>query len=207
MTREAAVKTYLEGLDDPSKVLSDVELVRKSQSGDRDAFSELVRRHQHLVYNVAYRFMRDATQAEDQAQESFIKAYRLLKGFRGDCSFSTWMYRVTATTCLTELNKRKKRAEVELIDESFSHTSDTEHQPTVKDRKEHIRRCVRLLPDRYATVVTLYYLKGISYLEIAEPLGVPEGTLKTWMFRARKMLRKIVEKELSKDDIQFHSPS
>lgn len=200
MTREAVVTTSAQVFDNGSEAITDLELVRRSQSGNRDAFSELVRRHQHLVYNVAYRFMRDATLAEDMAQESFVKAYRLLKGFRGDCSFTTWMYRVTSTTCLTELNKRKKRGEVELTADNGSQLCSMEHRPAERDLKEQIRRCVNRLSDRYATIVTLYYLKGISYDEIAEVMSVPLGTLKTWMFRARKQLRGIVEKELTDND-------
>lgn len=196
MTREAVVKEFSGSMPDICEPISDVELVRRSQSGSREAFSELVRRHQHLVYNVAYRFMRDATLAEDMAQESFVKAYRLLKGFRGDCSFTTWLYRVTSTTCLTEISKRKRRKEVELTPESGGVICSTEHKPADRDLKEQIRRCVTRLSDRYATIVTLYYLKGISYDEIAQIMDVPLGTLKTWMFRARKQLRYIIEKEL-----------
>ena len=197
MTREAVIRASAGAIADTTESLNDLELVRRSQSGNREAFSELVRRHQHLVYNVAYRFMRDATAAEDMSQEAFVKAYRLLKGFRGDCSFTTWMYRVTSTTCLTEISRRKRRGEVELTPESGSLQADTaEHAPAERDLKEQIRRCVTHLSDRYATIVTMYYLKGISYDEIAEVMDVPLGTLKTWMFRARKQLRTIVEKEL-----------
>lgn len=197
MTREAVIKAAGVVFGNTSEALSDLELVRRSQSGNREAFSELVNRHQHLVYNVAYRFMRDATLAEDMAQESFVKAYRLIKGFRAECSFTTWMYRVTATTCLTEINRRKRRGEVELTPEnSVQKTEAFEHAPSERDLKEQIRRCVTRLSDRYATIVTLYYLKGISYDEIADVMNVPLGTLKTWMFRARKQLRMIVEKDL-----------
>jgi len=174
--------------------VADLDLVRRSQSGDTEAFSELVRRHQHIIYNVAYRFMRDTALAEDMAQEAFLKAYRLLKGFRGDCSFSTWMYRVTCSVCLTELNRRKRRGEVELQPRHAGlaavHPSDSTDMP------EHIRRCVGRLSDRYSTIITLYYLRGISYEEICQVMEIPMGTLKTWMFRARKQLRKIVEKEV-----------
>ena len=176
--------------------VEDVALVRRSQSGDRDAFSELVRRHQHLVYNVSYRFMRDAGQAEDMAQEAFLKAYRLLHGFRGDCSFTTWMYRVTSSVCLTELSRRKRRGEVEMPHETGDNLATTEIAPEETDLKEQIRRCVTYLSDRYATIITLYYLNGSSYDEIAQVMDVPLGTLKTWMFRARKQLRRIVEKEV-----------
>lgn len=172
--------------------ITDLELVNRAKSGHSEAFSELVLRHQHIIFNVAYRFMRDAALAEDMAQEAFLKAYRLLNGFRGDCSFSTWMYRVTCSVCLTELNRRKRRGEVELSPANTASVSPEE----VTDLPEHIRRCVAKLPDRYAAIITLYYLQGVCYEDIAQALEIPMGTLKTWMFRARKQLKAIVEKEL-----------
>ena len=173
---------------------NDLELVEMTKLGHTEAFSELVRRHQQMTYNLAYRFMRDPALAEDMAQEAFLKAFRLLSGFRGDSSFSTWLYRVTCSVCLTELGRRKRRGEVEL---KPAHYNTAAHHPSDgRDLPEHIRRCVTKLSDRYAEIVTLYYLKGISYDEIAEALDIPMGTLKTWMFRARKQLRRIVEKEL-----------
>ncbi len=196
MTREAAITAPTTLLNVQPQESSDITLVRRSQSGDREAFSELVRRHQHLVYNVAYRFMRDAALAEDMAQEAFLKAFRLLKGFRGDCSFTTWMYRVTSSVCLTELNRRNRRGEVELHPEARDKLCTTEPKPVDRDMKEQVRRCVTRLSDRYATIITLYYLNGISYDEIAQAMEIPLGTLKTWMFRARKQLRQIVEEEL-----------
>lgn len=174
--------------------ISDLELVNQTKQGNTEAFSELVRRHQHIIYNVAYRFMRDVALAEDMAQEAFLKAFRLIHGFRGDCSFSTWMYRVTCSVCLTELNRRKRRGEVELTP---AHAAAVAVQPEGDfDIPEHVRRSVAKLSDRYATIITLYYLKGVSYDEIAETMSIPMGTLKTWMFRARKQLRKIVEKDV-----------
>lgn len=175
----------------------DLELVERTKAGDTEAFSELVRRHQHIVFNISYRYMRDVALAEDMAQEAFLKAFRLLKGFRGDCSFSTWMYRVTTSVCLTELNRRKRRGEVELLPR---HAGEMAVQPSYNmDLPEQIRACVGKLSDRYATIVTLYYLRGVSYDEIAQAMNIPMGTLKTWMFRARKQLRKVVEKEMFPD--------
>lgn len=175
----------------------DLALVRRTQQGDTEAFSELVRRHQQVTFNLAYRFMRDGTQAEDMAQEAFLKAYRLLHGFRGDSSFSTWLYRVTCSVCLTELSRRKRRGEVELQPVHYKNVAI--HPSYTLDIPDQIRRCVTLLSDRYAEIVTLYYLKGVSYDEIAESMDIPLGTLKTWMFRARKQLRKIVETEIFSD--------
>lgn len=179
------------------KDATDLELVKQSKRGDTEAFSELVRRHQHAVYNLAYRFMRDVSLAEDMAQEAFLKGFRLLKGFRGDCSFSTWMYRVTSSVCLTELHRRKRRAEVPL---QPAHGGAAENVAIEQnDEAEIIRRCVTYLPERYATIVTMYYLYQLPYEEIAAAMRIPLGTLKTWMHRARKELRAIVEEELAQD--------
>ncbi len=180
-----------------SQETSELELVRRSQKGDTEAFAELVRKYQQIVFNISYRFMRDTSVAEDMAQETFVKAFKHIKGFRGDCAFSTWLYRVTCSVCLTELNKRKKRAEVEL--QPNTPVGSVETKVSEQELAEKIRKCVTYLPDRYATVLTLYYLNGVAYEEIAEILDIPVGTLKTWMFRARKQLRKIVEKEIFPD--------
>ena len=172
---------------------TDLELVVRAKEADTEAFSELVNRHQQMVYNLAYRFMRDPVLAEDVAQEAFIKAYRLLGGFRGDCTFSTWLYRVTASVCLNEIERRKRRAEVELL--------PSHEMPEVPERLERLdvpemmRHCVDKLPGRYQKIVTLYYLKEISYDDIARIMKIPSGTLKTWMYRARAQLRKILERE------------
>lgn len=177
---------------------TDAELVKQAKKGDSDAFAELVRRHEQMVFNLSFRFARDGSLAEDMAQEAFLKAFRLLKGFRGDCSFSTWMYRVTTSVCLTELNRRKKRGEVQL---QAHHAGSFENSRIeAGDIAEIVRRCVTHLPERYATIVTLYYLEEMPYEEIAAIVEIPMGTLKTWMFRARKELRKIVEKELASSE-------
>jgi len=174
--------------------LTDKELVKIARKGNAEAFSELVRRHQHRVYNLSLRYMRDANRAEDMAQEAFLKGFRLLKGFRGECSFSTWMYKVTGSVCLTEIEKRKKRGEVELKPAHESSYISTKAQDN--DEAELVRRCVTRLPEKYAAIVTLYYLDEMPYDEIAKIMEIPIGTLKTWMFHARKELRVIVQQEL-----------
>lgn len=177
---------------------SDLDLVTRAQKGDTEAFSILVGRHQHMVFNLSYRFMRDSALAEDMAQESFLKAFRLLKGFRGDCTFSTWMYRVTASVCLTEISRRKKRQEVELLPLHEGRAATVSHDAL--DMPEMLRKCVNKLPSRYAKIITMYYLKETSYDEIAQEMDVPMGTLKTWMHRARNQLRKIATKEFHWDE-------
>lgn len=176
--------------------LSDLALVASAKKADADAFSQLVLRHQHFVYNLAYRFMRDPAVAEDMAQEAFLKAFRLLNGFRCDCAFSTWLYRVTISVCLSELERRKKRNEVEFQEHHASTHASLPHAMDF-DEPELIRACVAKLPPHYATVITLYYLDELPYEEIVQILRISKGTLKTWMHRARNELRGIVEKELN----------
>ena len=173
---------------------ADEVLVRRAKRGDANAFSELVQRHQHTVYSLALRYMRDPALAEDMAQEAFLKGFRLLRGFRGDCRFSTWMYRVTCSVCLTEIARRARRGEVAL--EPNAPEEGIAPDPAAKDSAEIVRRCVTKLPERYATIITMYYLDQAPYEEIAAAMDIPVGTLKTWLFRARKELRTLVEQEL-----------
>lgn len=193
--KECAVTGRMDNPDQDTP--DDLELVCRSRAGDTEAFSVLVRRHERMTYNLALRFMRDPVLAEDMAQEAFLKAFRLLKGFRGDAAFSTWLYRVTASVCLNEIKRRGKRRE-ESLD-----TAPVQAVPAPasedSDRAELVRRCVAMLPDRYATIMTLYYLEGVAYEDIAAVMEIPLGTLKTWMFRARKELKDLVEKEIGRD--------
>lgn len=177
---------------------SDDALVQRTQSGDAEAFSELVRRHEHSVYNVALRFMRNPSLAEDMAQEAFLKAYQKIGRFRGDARFSTWLYRIACNVCLTELQKRKRRSEL-TTQAAPSAPGMPAMQAAQADEAEIIRQCVTQLPRRYAEVITLYYLNECSYSQVAEIMNVPEGTLKTWMHRARKLLREIVENRLQEN--------
>ncbi len=194
-----ATRTWPNRLETGLNDESDRELVKRAKGGGTEAFSVLVQRHQHVVYNLAYRYMRDANLAEDMAQEAFLKGFRLLKGFRGDCSFSTWMYRVTSSVCLTEIARRKKRGEVQF--DVHHGGAGVTGNIEARDTAEIIRRCVTQLPERYATIITMYYLKETPYDEIAAAMEIPIGTLKTWMFRARKELRVIVERELATNGI------
>ncbi len=180
-------------MPDAHEEVTDEALVSRVKRGRTEAFSELVQRHQHTVYSLCLRYMKDPALAEDMAQESFIKGFRLLHGFRGDCRFSTWMYRVTSSVCLTELSRRGKRGEVPL-DDAPQPSRDAEAGES--ELAEIVRHCVTRLPERYATIVTMYYLQQLPYEEIAAAMKIPVGTLKTWMFRARKELRALVDAQL-----------
>ena len=175
---------------------TDETLVARAKGGDMAAFGQLARRHERLVYNLALRYMGDPATADDMAQEAFLKAFRLLGGFRGDAAFSTWLYRVTSSVCLTELRRRARRRESPLDMVALGRQPADTTAPEELDLRRAVRRCIGRLPRKYATVIGLYYLQQCSYEEIAESLGIPLGTLKTWMHRARLQLRALLEKEL-----------
>lgn len=110
---------------------------------------------------------------------------------------------MTSSVCLTELNRRKRRGEVELEPAHMAAAGEDGEPADDAEQAELIRRCVQQLPERYATVITLYYLEEIPYEQIAEVMEIPMGTLKTWMHRARNALRTIVEKELGENGLQL----
>lgn len=196
MAAGTAIAGYWPGMDSlHATEQSDETLVKRTRAGDADAFSELARRHEQTVYNLSLRFMRNASLAEDMAQEAFLKAYQKIHKFRGESRFSTWLYRIVCNVCLSELQKRKRRGELSRTFEAGPAVSPGTTLAQ-SDEAELIRRCVVQLPKRYAEVITLYYLEECSYDEVAEIMAVPEGTLKTWMHRARRQLRDIVGREL-----------
>ena len=190
-----ATKTLLTGVEIPA-LQSDLELVALAQKQDSDAFGVLVERHQRFVYNVALRIMKEPSLAEDMAQEAFLKAYRLLGSFRGDSAFSTWLYRVTANVCLSEIARRNRGQEVPFAPEHDREIASHAEHAENNDLAETLARCVTRLSPRYKHIITLYYFKEKAYDEIAQALKVPIGTLKTWMYRARTELKRIVEEEL-----------
>jgi RNA polymerase sigma-70 factor (ECF subfamily) len=192
----SAIAGYWPGMESISaKEQSDKTLIERTKAGDIEAFSELARRHEQTVYNLALRFMRDPSLAEDMAQEALVKAYQKLHKFRGDARFSTWLYRIVCNVCLSELQKRKRRGELSAVNEPES-SQAPDITAAQADEAALVRRSVAQLPKRYAQAITLYYLQDLSYEEVAEIMKVPQGTLKTWMHRARKQLRDIVQQEL-----------
>lgn len=200
-TAFTAVAGYWPGMDSMrAREQSDETLVKRAQKGDTEAFSELARRHELSVYNLSLRFMRNSSLAEDMAQEAFLKAYQKIGKFRRESQFSTWLYRIACNVCLSELQKRKRRGELSLAYRPEPSGPSVAASLPQAEEAELIRKCVAKLPRRYAEAITLFYLQECSYEEVAEIMEIPIGTLKTWLHRARKQLRGIVQRELRYDD-------
>lgn len=171
------------------------ELIKQCQSGDSAAVEALVRHYTPVIYKTAFSMLGNAHDADDAVQETFIKILKSLSGFRGDSSFSTWVYRVTANTCLDMLRKNGRLRAVSPDDEDvFLQIPDTAPTPeeaaVSHERQAAVRAAVSALPTDYKLVVTLCDLNGLSYAEAAEVLRCPQGTVKSRLSRARALLLK-----------------
>ena len=179
----------------------DQALVERVQAGDRRAFDLLVRKYQHKVVKLVLRYVRNPAEAEDIAQEAFIKAYRALPQFRGDSAFYTWMYRIAINTAKNSLASRDRspiRYDLDLNDPEESHSVQTKLQdpdtPEGMALTEEIRlivnSAIEALPEELKTAIVLRELDGLSYEEIAAAMECPVGTVRSRIFRAREAIDK-----------------
>jgi RNA polymerase sigma-70 factor (ECF subfamily) len=172
----------------------DRDLVLRARRGEAEAFGELVTRYQTSVFNVCYRILYERREAEDLAQEAFIRAHERLGTFDPERPFGPWIRRVAANLCLNHLSTQP--AESAELDEERD--ADTGQRPEtayeVRERSEHIRKALAALPPQYRLVVELRHYQDMSYDEIAATLSIPLSDVKSHLFRARKMLaEKIAE--------------
>ena len=177
---------------------SDLELVRRAQRGERGAFDLLVLRYQHKVVKLVARLLRDPTEAEDVAQEAFIKAYRALGSFRGDSAFYTWLYRIAVNTARNTMASRQRRpidyeadlseSEQSAVESRMRHTDTPEATVLSGEIHETVNRAVAELPEDLRTAIILREVEGLSYEEIAAAMDCPVGTVRSRIFRAREAI-------------------
>jgi RNA polymerase sigma-70 factor (ECF subfamily) len=179
---------------------TDQELVRRVQAGDQSAFNLLVLKYQHRVLKLVGRFVNDPTEAEDVAQEAFLKAYRALASFRGDSAFYTWLYRIAINTAKNALVSQRRRPvdfDLDLQDpdqyerQARLKEADTPEGVLLTDEiRAVVEQAMEELPEDLRTAIVLRELEGLSYEEIAEAMDCPVGTVRSRIFRAREAIDK-----------------
>jgi RNA polymerase sigma-70 factor (ECF subfamily) len=177
---------------------SDQQLVERVQAGDKAAFDLLVRKYQHRVLKLVGRFVSDAAEAEDVAQEDFLKAYRALASFRGDSAFYTWLYRIAINTAKNALVSNRRRPvdfDLDLQDpEQYDRHARLKEGDTpegvllTEEIRNVVERAMEQLPEDLRTAIVLRELEGMSYEEIAEAMDCPVGTVRSRIFRAREAI-------------------
>jgi RNA polymerase sigma-70 factor (ECF subfamily) len=181
--------------------LSDIELIEQTLAGNQFAYADLVKRHQRFVFTLAMRFAKGREDAEEIAQDCFVKAYRSLASFQGQSKFSTWLYSIVYTTAMTFL--RKKRVDTDSIDDEGTFVQVESHESAYdtnnvenKSRSFYLNQAIeQLLPDD-ATIITLFYKGEQSLEEIAQTMGIETNTVKVKLFRARQRLKEKLERNL-----------
>ncbi len=176
----------------------DLELVRRVQAGDKAAFDLLVRKYQHRIAHLVSRYVRDPAEAEDVAQEAFIKAYRGLANFRGESAFYTWLYRIAVNTAKNSLVAGGRRVPEHGVDateaeqyESGSLLRDgatPEREMLSAEIEAEIHRAIEGLPRELREAITLREMEGLAYEEIATVMDCPVGTVRSRIFRAREAI-------------------
>lgn len=171
-------------------------LIDAAIAGDSAAFEQLIQPLEGRIYAVALRMCANREDAQDCMQESMIRIYRALSGFKGQSSFSTWVYRITMNTCLDELRRRKARKSTSLdslLDSGWSPANETdtpERHAVQSEQRRTIERAIADLPDDMRAAIVLRDIQGLTYDEIADALSVNVGTVKSRISRGRERLRK-----------------
>ena len=177
--------------------VSNSELVKKSQLGDKNAFEELVKRHQELVFSLSFKLTGNRELANDVAQEAFIRAWKAIGKFRGDSTFGTWIYRITVNTAWTLRKKAKKHYSLNIEDTQEPVVVDEKKDPELvainSDLSLVLRKALNQIPLEQRIIVELKNIEGRSHKEIADYLDISVTAAKVRLHRAHQKLRNILE--------------
>jgi RNA polymerase sigma-70 factor, ECF subfamily len=175
----------------------DARLVERFLRGDAHAFELLFRKHQSYAFNVAYGLVGNAEDAADITQEAFLRVHRKMDRFRGDCTFTTWLYRVVVNLSITELRRRNRSRTLLMEDiappEAWRAEEEAEDAPSthleIGQEREAVQRVLRHLPPDYRAVLVLRHFQQLAYEEICQVLGLTMSQVKTRLHRARRMFK------------------
>lgn len=172
--------------------IDDGALVQQVIGGNRQAFDELMRRHEDRVFAVCLRMMRQREAALDAVQDTFLTVFRKIEQFRGDSSFGTWLYRVAVNTCYDHLRKSQRRPTEPLPEDNDPVDVSTEDDLTAIELRPDLARALAGLADEFRSAVVLVDIEGLSVADAATVLEVAEGTVKSRLYRARRRMAEIL---------------
>lgn len=173
--------------------MGDEKLIIKLMKGDSSAFDEVVTTYQSMVINVCYGFSGNREDAEDIAQDVFIKIWEKIHSFKNEASLKTWIYRIAVNASLNFIRKQKFHALLENLDKAFLFAMeghDPEEETRLKEQKNRVRKAIGLLPKNQRIAITLQNMRDLSYYEIAEIMETSVSSIESLIFRAKKNLRK-----------------
>jgi len=183
---------------------SDEELVALATAGDQEAFSQLVARWERPIYALAYRTLRREDQARDVVQDAFLRAYRGLKGFKGEAKFSSWLYRITLNLCRDWMRKERRAPVVQvpegtdpldLADQQAASSESVEDLVARREMSAAVQLAMAELPEEQRTAIMLKEYHGLTFQEIAEMLDCPLSTVKTRLYQGLTVLRRRLERQ------------
>jgi RNA polymerase sigma factor (sigma-70 family) len=173
------------------------EIISRIVNGDMTAFKIFVKQYEKLVTYMVYKIVQNKEDTQDLCQDVFMKVYKHLPDFRFQSKLSTWIAQIAYRTALNHLRnvsgKKSRTDDIADFENYHKTTDDPETILVKKNNSEFINQQIEKLPVHYRTVLTLYHLNEFSYLEIEEITGMPEGTVKSYLFRARKLLKEKLE--------------
>lgn len=187
---------------------NDQHYIHRVLGGDTNAFSVLVEKYKDMVFTLSMKMLKDRDEAEEAAQDAFVKVFKSLSQFKSESKFSTWIYKVTFNTCLDRLKRNKRLKAVISLDESGEQeaTSLINVLDSIekKERKEMIQDCLQLLPGEESFLLTLYYFEEQSLEEIAKIIGINPNNVKIRLYRSRKKLTAIMKERLEPEILQYY---
>lgn len=187
---------------------SDLDYIHKIVDGDTSAFAILVDRYKDLVFTLAYKMLKNREEAEEIAQDTFIKIFKSVVKFKGDSKFSTWVYKVTYNTCLDYLKKKKRGINISYIEDfdlrQLKAIDEISNGIDEKEKNQLIHECLFLLSSEEAFLLTLFYFEQQSTEEIAKVMDTNSNNIKIKLYRTRKKMALLLRKKMEPEIIAYY---
>lgn len=186
----------------------DADIIHRVLQGDRSAYALLVDRYSHLVYTLALRMLNNTEDAEEAAQDVFIKAFHALRSYNGNGKFSTWLYTITRNTCISRSRGNKQVVlpqEEEKLARLAGHDESHNLQQEQAGRKKILAKAIDMLPADEAEIITLYYIQEQTVDELSKILGLSVSNIKVKLYRARKKLKEVLDRHYKNELAEYYN--